>query len=261
MKAFIGLVKKDMLLARLGYILWLIGTALLLISGYISAVRSDEPFLVLPFLFATIIMHVGFAPVATLSLLRVEGKTQLWLYNPQGSMKLLLAKFTTVSVFLAISQWLTSIGAYALIKWMGAHGVRSEWIALFSVKHFFLLNTALFAGSLYLSIWIAFLWVVFHSLSQYPVLRKIRALVIIGIIIAANLIETLFMQIDALRSAVLRWDVNITSLSSIQFNENIGLEFNSINIALPVLPVIIYTVLALLLFYTASVLLDKKVEV
>lgn len=263
MRAFIGLVKKDMLLARLGCILWLIGVVLMLLSGYISAVRTGEPLIVIPFLFATAFAHIIFAPIAMLSLLRIEGKTQLWLYNPQGSMKLLLAKSTTVVIYQIISQVLTTIGAFAIVKWLGENNVRAELIDLFTFKNFFLLNTAFFAVALYLSIWIAFLWVVYHSLSKYPVIRKLRWLVIILIVLTSNVIETLFVRVDALRNNILRWEVKLTSISSIQYDETRGWEAitNPIDIGLPVLPVMMYSVLALILFYTASVLLDKKVEV
>lgn len=261
MKAFVGLMKKDMLLARFGYIVWLIAAFLMLLGGYIFAVRADEQFIVVPFIFMALFMHVGFAPLYVLSLLRVEGKTQLWLYNPQGSIKLLLSKCATAVISLIASQVLTSIFAFIMVKVVGLQGVQNSVKEIFSVKHFAFMNGALLAGSIYLMIWVIFLWVVYHSLSHRPILRKLRWLVVILIVIASNIIETAFMRIEALRNFVMSWVVDVKYIASFSYSTGAGLESMPLEFSLPIIPIILYAGYALILFYTASLLLDKKVEV
>ena len=104
MNAFIGLVKKDMLISRFWYSTWLIFLSLLMVAGSVFANKLNEPDLVLPILVTLMPLHVFFMPIMMYSLLRTEGKTQLWLYNPQSSVKLLLAKCKAALIFQIISQ-------------------------------------------------------------------------------------------------------------------------------------------------------------
>lgn len=261
MKAFIGLVNKDMLLARFGYIVWLVGGTLLLLGAYVLALRTDKELIVTPFIFMVLILHVPFGPLMMLSLLRIEGRTQLWLYNPQGSVKLLLAKMTATALFLVLSQLLFNAQTFIFVKWLKAKGISNEIVTLFAPEDLLLINSIFFAVAMYLATWIIFLWVIYHSLGKFPALRSWRWLAVILILIAINSIEAMAYRIESVSNFFSKYVLKFSIATEFHYDKIAGWTVVQNDLGIPILPLIAYVVLALTLFYIACVLLDKKVEV
>ena len=254
MNAFIGLVKKDMLISRFWYSTWLIFLSLLMVAGSVFASKLNEPGIVVPILVTFLPLHVFFMPFMVYSLLKLEGKTQLWLYNPQSSVKLLLAKISASFIFQFFSQLLVVIYGYMMLKWLVNQGVDG----VFPVKAIIFTYVAMLATALLFSIWITFLWTFYHSLGRYPRLKNFRWLVVLLVIIAYNTIETIFIRTKLFENHLFPQS---DTMISIAYDGNTGWTMVYEEIPVSILPIIFYTILSLTLFFIASKLLDKKVEV
>ena len=228
-----------------------------MVGGTLFANKLKEPDLVLPLLVTLMPLHLFFMPIMMYSLLRTEGKTQLWLYNPQSSVKLLLAKCKATFIFQIISQALVISYGFIMLNWF----VNQNASEAISIKALLLTNAAVLAGGFYLMIWIIFLWTVYHSLGRYPALKRFRWLVVILVLFAYNLIETLFIKLKLIQSYLFNWTTTVDTALYVGYEKTTGWTMVYEKIPVPIIPVIIYSFLALILFLIASKLLDKKVEV
>src|SRR5690625_7942039 len=120
--------------------------------------------------------HIFLLPAMLIQMLQLEGKTQLWLYNPQSSSKLFLSKLIVCFGYQLISQlFLTVIG---LVVFMC---LRDEipFGTTFIFKGIVLFNTALLGIGLYLSCWVMFYWCIYHSLGKFPMIKSFRWIIFI----------------------------------------------------------------------------------
>ncbi len=244
MNAFIGLVKKDMLISRFWYSTWLIFLSLLMVAGSVFASKLNEPDLVLPILVTLMPLHVFFMPIMMYSLLRMEGKTQLWLYSPQSSVKLLLAKCKAALIFQIISQVLVMSYGVSMLKWF----VNQNATETISIKALLLTNGGILAGGFYFMIWIIFLWTVYHSLGRYPALKRFRWLVVILVLFTCNLIETLFIKLKLIQNHLFNWTTTVDTALYVGYEKTTGWTMVYEKVPVPIIPVIIYSFLALIIF-------------
>lgn len=258
MSAFQGLLKKDFDISKLWFLLWLIFLAVFLIIPFALEVYFHAPLSFLPV--AVILLfgsHIFFLPGMLLSMLRLEGKTQLWLYNPQDSKLLFLSKIAVSLVYQLIAQVFLT-GVSLIIYQFCKDQIFIEAADLLNGS--MLLNIGLLLIGLYVSCWAMFYWTVYHSLGKFPAIKNWRWLVILFIFFLFNTISTLLARIEFLKEIVHKWTMPVVLGTNFNYKQG-GWEIKLNATDIPVMGLIIYVILALGLFLISCWLLDRKVEV
>ncbi|MFN2746809.1 MULTISPECIES: hypothetical protein [Bacillus] len=255
MKSFSGLLKKDLRISRFWSVTWIFILICAIIASFVFARYIDEP-MALFGAFATILLfHSLFCPLMMITQLRLEGKTQLWLYNPNNGAVLLLSKLAAAAVYQLISQVILVI--FGLI----VRGVlQSLADRLFSVSDLLLVNIVVFLSSLFLSAWVMFLWTIYESLRKFPAIKKVRWLVPVLIYNAYGWLEWMIAKSGLFQFVQGFWTIPIKANFNLHYQDSRWtVTFSQID--LPGVLLVYYTVLALSLFYFAGKLLDRRVEV
>ncbi|MBB2481723.1 hypothetical protein H5P36_16195 [Bacillus sp. APMAM] len=256
---FKGLLKKEFYITRLWFLTWIIIMLISIIASYIIAYRIHEPMVPVGFNIGIAVLHFGFMPMMFLSSLKLEGKTQLWLYNPQSSKTLILAKITVIFIYQVISQLILTISGYIVYEYVLSHGMKIESFPFLTYVTLFLF---LLLTGLYFSCWILFYWCFFHSLGKYPSIKKIRWLFVLILFFILNAIETALMQIDSLRDIVTKWKLPMYIYPKFHYvvtSHKWNLQFDMQQVS--IIPIFIYAIIAIALYFISSRFLDKKVEV
>lgn len=128
------------------------------------------------------------------------------------------------------------------------------------MKELLLFNIMILIIATFITIWAIFLWAVYHSLGQYPALRKIRWLAVVTVFAGYTFLEGLFTRTKLVQEHLYSWTMTVNVATSFTMNDN-GWGFERSDIAVPITPFLLYAILLLVIFYVACRLLDKKVEV
>ncbi|RDI44105.1 hypothetical protein [Falsibacillus pallidus] len=260
MNAFRGLLKKDYLLSKSWMLTWFITMFILLLLSYGLSSYLHEPFVLLGIVIFLGSMHIAFIPVMMLSFLRTEGRTQLWLHSPQPSKMLIFSKVLISVVYQLISQLVLTIVFFILYEWLLPRTAMNELGMGLPYKEGFLINLTVFCVAFYLSCWCLFYWTVYHSLSKFPSVKRFRWLILILLFVIWNTIETLIMTIKPLAALMKKWSISIYAEGSFHYEQGSwNAEMTPIDV--PLLPIVLYALLTVLLFFASSWLLEKKVEV
>src|SRR5699024_9192524 len=112
MTAFKGLLMKDFYISRNWFMACLIGDAVFLLIPFVVGTYVNVSLSFIPIvLFMLLGCHIFLLPTMLIQMLQLEGKTQLWIYYPPSSSKLLLSKLVVFFGYQLISQlFLTVIG-------------------------------------------------------------------------------------------------------------------------------------------------------
>ncbi|GIN20832.1 MAG TPA: hypothetical protein DEO65_15070 [Bacillus bacterium] len=261
MSAFIGLLKKDLSLMKFWYVVWLTFLFLGMIGVYALSVYTSEPSITVPFLVTMAGFHVFLAPLSVLTVLNIEGKTQLWLYNPQGSIKLLLSKISAAALVQLLAQFFISLYALFVMKVLMNEGVIDSFNNFLPWKQGFLMQLGIFGVSMYISIWVIFLWAVYHSLGKYPAIKNFRWLVVILVWVSYNLLEVLLAKTKLIQNMVFSFGVNINIAPKMDYGTNNSWNIIYTDANIPIMTILLYILLSVIFFFLSSWLLDRKVEV
>lgn len=259
MTAFIGLLKKDLSLMKFWLIVWLAFMFLGMIGVFVLS--SEEPSIPVPFLVTMAGFHVFLAPISLLTILNMEGKTQLWLYNPQGSVKLLLSKTSAAAIIQLIAQMFISLYGLFVMKMLMNEGLIDSFNNFLPLKQGFLMQLGIFGVSMYISIWVIFLWTVYHSLGKYPAIRNFRWLAVILVWVAYNLLEFLLAKTKLIQNELFSFGININIAPKIDYGTNNSWNIIYTDANIPIVTILLYIILSVIFFIIASWLLDRKVEV
>lgn len=252
MKAFKGLLKKDLYIAKYTIFTWLIFLFLVMFGSIIFANYLNEPMVIVGFATMLMVAHLGVLPLSVLNFLKKEGKTQLWLYNPQSSTALLASKIAVAVVFQVISQILLIIFSYFVLETLHISGV--------GLSSLLIVHGAIFASATYYMCWVIFYWCVYHSLDRFPSLSKFRWVVIVLMIFTFNLIEMIFLKIQAFKEYLYQWTVSLPGDQQFSYTDG-SWSMNLHAVEAPVIPIILYFILGVCLLFFSNRLLDRKVEV
>ncbi|MFJ7728705.1 hypothetical protein ACIQXV_21540 [Neobacillus sp. NPDC097160] len=261
MDALIGLLKKDLTLMRFWYIVWLVFTALSMGGGYILSNWIAEPSVIVPIFVMLAGIHIFLMPIIILQTLRIEGKTQIWLYNPQSSQKLLFSKISAAFLLQIISQCLLSLYGVFVTSILVKHGLIGSFREFLPIKQGLFFHGGMLSISIYISLWVIFLWTVYHSLGKYPKVKNFRWLVVLLVWGSYNVFEALLVKLQVLPQELFTFGINLQVAPSMNYDLQNGWEIKYMSASLPIIPIILYTILTIILFFIASRLLDKKVEV
>lgn len=255
MKSFGGLFRKDLLISRFWSVVGVLFTLFAIAACCTFAYYTGEPMAMFGGFVAILLFQSLFCPLMVISQLRLEGKTQLWLHNPNKGAILLLSKLASAAVYQFVSQ------AILFMFGLVIRGIlQSATDSMFSVWDLFLANVAVFLGSVLLAVWVMFLWTVYETLRKYPAFKNIRWLVPLLIYNAYSLLEGWLIMSVLFENVQKLWSIPLKAIFKFHYQDaRWTVVFSKIDI--PIVLIVYYAVLAACLFYASGKLLDKKVEV
>lgn len=261
LNSFKGLVLKEWLIGKFT-LLWLLVSQVgfvfisFLISRYweVAGVFYMSTWVIMilqPFIMFSLI----------LGCLNYEGKTQLWIYNPQSAAMLLGSKLLSSVLFQGISILFACCLVFVAFRVPTSYFQQD-----FQLEHMELLGLLQVGGvmtavSIVIAVLMMFLWVVYHALARIQLIKNIRWLLVfllfIGTVILKNWVghTMLYSKLDDI------WAVPAFSGSSFRLSQS-KLEFyleSGGNISLLTSGL---DVIGLVILFLASCwLLDRKIEV
>jgi hypothetical protein len=257
---FQGLLKKDFLIVKTYLWIWLAAVPILYAGGAAFASYHDRFYLVFSFLIALYVGHMVILPVAATILLRAEEKGQYWLHGTAGGKKLLSSKLLISALVMIASLFVTNI----LMLFSLLVAVPKDYSILHQGKlplfEGVLFNGGIIFGAMYFTLWGLFLWSMFHSMSQYPILKKFRWIIIIAVYFIIQTIIARMTEWSAVKTFLQSWSIQVGSPKS-NIGQFDGLSFTMNGGELLMWPIILSIVGFCLLFIAAGWLLDRKVEV
>lgn len=267
MIAWKGLIKKEWKLQRPNLFIAMVVLIVIPLIGYTVSRYFGEvtlfPTLMIGFIFA----HIFILPILFLDALNKEGKTQLWLYNPNRVMKLVLAKFICSFTIFFISVSITSLITYVVSRktpTMWKTNVSEEALVAFSSMSIvsFLIIT------IFLSLWVLFLWAVYHTLGRILWLKKIRWFLIFILLLAVNMFNNWIQRValyqKLLQLWVIKWKGFYFEVTEHSFSFRIGsMEAAEATgmLEISVISLLLQLGIATFLFFFSLWLFEEKVEV
>ncbi len=263
MQAFWGLFKKDMILLRFWSIAWLICVCLAMVVGFIAADKMGDQSLVVPMYVFAMSIQVLFMPIMLIYVLNLEGKTQMWLYNPQSSWKLIFSKLASVGCFQLISQLLLLGYGFILLKQLMSSDMVTTSANLLPINLIAFFHLGIFAVSVYFGVLMLFYWTIYHALAKYPRIQPFRWLVLVGIWIVWNTLETLIARVLG-NTPIFSFGLQVNPVPNMHYDK-VGKNWSIVQSQeahnFPITVFILYLLVAIIIFVVSSRLLDKKVEV
>jgi len=254
MASFIGLVKKDLKISLPFFYQLLVIIAVILIvgsgfSGYYGTINTLTAIAI-----ALVAIQMFLLPAAVFQSLSTEGKTQLWLHNPNSSARLLLSKLIANFVYHLILVLLTTALAGVLLLFS------NDISSFFQFGELLSMASAIALIGLYISFWVIFYWTVYHSLASYPRIKSIRWLVLIILWAIWNTAGNLINKLAFIKTLKNLATIHVGNSFAIEGNAaSFQAGFEATEISLFALAGYIGT--AIILFIISSWLLDNKVEV
>lgn len=259
MNAFKGLLWKDFKTSSIWFYGWIAIIFLIFIIGLVIGNFVKEPSVSQIFLIMIGVFHVAFLPCIVCSMLRVEGKTQLWLHSPHSGLMLLLPKLIIAFIYSTLSLlFVDGLGILTMAVFQ-----EDALFTYWPIKEGILFNLGVTIFGLYFSGWTIFLWTFYHSLSKYPSIKNLRWIFIAGFIIVYQSVVAFLMSIDWVERLFFEtFTVKVSSgfFFSVGANEaNAG--FSPQMLPLPVMPFLFEGMIMIIVFIISCWLLDRKVEV
>ncbi|MBP1916185.1 hypothetical protein J2Z23_003167 [Lederbergia galactosidilyticus] len=263
MRAFWGLLKKDLILLRFWSCVWLICVFLGMVAGLILANKMGDLSLIVPMYVFVMSAQILFIPIMLIYILNLEGKTQMWLYNPQSSWKLILSKLVSVTCFQLISQLLLLVYGFIFLQLLMSSDMvaTSENLLPINLIAYFILS--ILAVSVYFGVLMIFYWTIYHALAKFPRIQRFRWLVLVGIWIGWNTLETFVAKILG-KTPIFSIGLQVNPVPSMHY-DNVGKNWSIVHsqgdFTIPITIIFVYLLVAIILLFVSSRLLDKKVEV
>ncbi|WGG44342.1 hypothetical protein [Rossellomorea sp. DA94] len=259
MHAFKGLLWKDFKTSSIWFYGWIAIVFLIFIIGLVIGNFVKEPGVSQIFLIMIGIFHVAFLPGIVCSMLRLEGKTQLWLHSPYSGLMLLLSKITIAFMYSTLSLLLVDGLGMLTMAMFQEDALFPYW----PIKEGILFNLGVTVVGIYFSGWTIFLWTLYHSLSKYPSIKNIRWIFIAGFIIVYQSVVAFLTSIEWVEKFFFE---TLTVKVSTGFFFSVGANeakagFDPEMIPFPVMPFLFEGMIMIIVFLISCRLLDRKVEV
>lgn len=259
MSPFQGLIMKDYRISQGLFFTSLAVFLFFMIFGFGLSAYLKEPAGTLPIIVISALAITIFAPLMMLSILKIEGKSQLWLYSPRPSSLLFLSKFTVIFSYQLVIQFLLTIYAAISLFWFGKTAYEQIGVELFMQAIGFI-NLGLILFGIYFTCWITLYWTIYQTLKRSPKMKPFRFWVIIIIFFAYNVFEELMLKIKPLDEFISHYKVEVISKANLHYKgEGWSVLFEASTI--PIIPFFYYVILSIILFLFAARLLGRKVEV
>ncbi|CAH0346545.1 hypothetical protein [Bacillus sp. CECT 9360] len=261
MTAFIGLLKKDWILGRKNLAFAGILQLLVVFIAYLFSEYFNEPWLLLISGILIIIFHIANYSLQLLLFLNMEGKTQLWLYNPNSSWVLLGAKLTISLIFNTVSVFIACCIAYIDLHFLPELFDYSAIKNRPGIGDLLLMGASVTVVGIFLGVFVMFLWVIYHSLKQVRFIKSFRGFTVflLAVVLGAAwdlVISTTFMT-KLGEIAVLKFGI----VSAFELSATNGMEFKAVHNEVSLLMACLQILVIGVLFWLSAWLLDRKVEV
>lgn len=261
--AFKGLYWKELKISKNEFYSGIGLMVLMFVVGFALTKYFNEPGIIAVISFVVYILHALYLPIYLLSSLRTEGKTQLWLHNPNSGSKLFLAKIAAGLTLYIVPFLIVLMITYWTINLANATGLFLEFQG-YLFKGLVLLGISITFMTIYLGIWVIFFWTLYHSMKNIPYVKNIRWLIIMAVWIAFTALEN-YISFHPLYK-------KITKIGSIQINVLQGMSFQAEQSSASITPElatihfsivngILQTILLMIVFLFSVWLLERKVEV
>ena len=261
--AFKGLYWKDLKILKYEFYSGIGLMVFMFVVGFALMKYFNEPGIFAVISFMVYLLHALYLPIYLLSSLRTEGKTQLWLHNPNSGSKLFLAKIAAGLTLYMVSFLIVLMITYWTINLAMATGLFLEFQD-YVFRGLVLLGISITFMTIFLGIWVIFYWTVYHSMKNIPYVKNIRWLIIVAI----------WMAFTALGNYISfhPFYKKITQIGSIQINVLQGMSFEAEQYSASITPAIatihvsivnglLEIILLTIVFLFSVWLLERKVEV
>ena len=232
----------------------------ILIVGFGISNYFQQPGIIAVISFGVYVVHVLYLPIFLLSSLKIEGKTQLWLYNPNSGSMLFLAKIAAGLTYYFISILIALIITYWTVHRVGFFLEFQDQV----LRGLLFLGVSTLFITIYLGIWVLFYWTFYHSMKNIPYVKNIRWLIIIAVWLALNTLGNFISNLTLYKKMSEIWAIQIhvveglhfeTSQMSTTMTPNFGM------IPFSFVTEILNTILMVGVFFISVWLLERKVEV
>ena len=141
------------------------------VVGFALTKYFNEPGIIAVISFMVYILHALYLPIYLLSSLRTEGKTQLWLHNPNSGSKLFLAKIAAGLTLYMVSFLIVLMITYWTINLAIATGLFLEFQD-YVFRGLVFLGISITFMTIYLGIWVIFYWTIVSFNEKYSLCKK-----------------------------------------------------------------------------------------
>jgi hypothetical protein len=261
MMAFKGMLMKDWILGRRNLAFAALLQLAAVFIAYLLAHFFHEPGVLFLSGFLIIMFHGISFTVLLLSFLNLEGKTQLWLYNPNSTWVLLGAKMTISLLFQIISVLFACCVGYIVLHFLPKLFDYPSIKEVPGMGDLLAIAAEVTLSGIALTVLIMFLWVVYHSLKQVRFIKHIRWLIVFLLFILLTISWSFLMGSHFMAGlqdiAVITFDTR----SGFNLSETGGLEFEVTHNQISPFAILLYIVALGVLFWLSALTLDRKVEV
>lgn len=262
MLAFKGLFIKELKLTKGWFI---VGFGILIFSfiAGIGLMNYFEETVVFPIISILILVgHVFYLPTYLINSLIIEGRSQLWLHNPNHGAMLFLAKLSAGLVYFLVSF---SIALF-IADWQVNHSIYAESFNHFAgepLPHISLIGIALALFSIYLGIWVLFYWSLYHSLKGVPFLKAFRWPILIGLWVVITAASNYIQNLPFYKKLINIGVIKLEPMKTLKFEA--GKSSASAGLVdtaeISIMNGLIYTAVVVIVFLISVWLLERKVEV
>jgi hypothetical protein len=263
MSPFTGLYWKELKVSKVEFITALALMLFMFLVAFSAAQYYEQPlFMAVPafFIYA---MHIWYLPLFLFSSLRSEGKTQLWLHNPQSGALLFSAKLAAGLTYYFISLFIAFLGAYWAFDQIIIGTISPEFQG-HGLKELLLIAVIITAMGIYCSVWLQFYWSFYHAMKNIPYLKKIRWLIILVLWFALNFVTSF------IKHSFLYEKINETGVIKIHVLQEVSFQVERSaaevlptmgTIDISIVTVMLYILVTAIVFSLSVWLLERKVEV
>lgn len=262
---FLGLLKKDFLLIKDLFLVWLLTETVLFIVGAAFFSYFDTFEMVIAFLYLAALFHIAVLPIAMMVLLNKEEKAgHYWLHGTAAVWQLLLSKLLISFAVTAASLILIDGFTLASFSVEFPKEIITNFDSRIPYLEGFLINGGILTSAIYFTLLGLFFWAVYHSLNAFPALKKFRWLIIVLIYLTMQVLMAGVLALRTTRKLLSSWAIPISESfhANLKGYRLLGLTLQSASE--PVIfiwPLILPALFVVVLFLATCWLLSRKVEV
>ncbi len=263
MKAFQGLIRKELKLSKNLFLFSLLAMFVIVLLGLGLERYFQAPEIFTIITVTVFFMHVLFIPACLFNSLKTEAQTQLWLHNPNSGSILFLAKLLSCIIYFLCSIVIAFILAQLGMNHAISHEVITDLPITQSLSNLWLSSFIIFFISIFMGIWLLLYWSFYHALKNIPIIRFLRWPIMIASWLFITFVENYLLNQPWYQKIKKLGTIQIDSIPFIRI-ESGGNSFTAgVNntVEFSIMNGVIYTALTVSVFALAVWLLERKVEV
>lgn len=253
--AFRGLLRKEWVVTRQGFIFTLIGFLVGWLISFGFSIYYEEPGISVVVTTILIGIHVFYFTVFLLSSLIMESKSQLWLHSPQSTSTLLFSKVLT-GIYLQVVSFGVFVAAMVIV-FETFQDLEDVSFLFFMVSG----GLGITASGVELGLYLMFYWAVYHALGAVAVFRKFRVILFFLFIILVHSLLVMLENTALIEFINGLWPLPLEYVEGLSFRvEENGGSFDSDSQTVTIGKSLLFLIRNSLWFFITSWLLEKVVE-